>query len=153
GKRIPALIENYTGITNSMLINAPSNSEVMLKLHKFIGKTPLIAHNASFDKKSLEHELKLIKKSLNQQMACSLLVARRLYQDAPNHKLRPLIEFNKIRVTGSFHRALADAEMTARLWLKLRQDLVRKFGVPSVDFEFMLKLMSIPKKDLLNFIK
>ena len=153
GKKISSFIETYTGISNSMLSSAPSNSEAMAKLHCFIGKTPLIAHNASFDKKFLEHELKLIGKNLTQPVACSLLVARRLYQDAPNHKLKTLIEFNKIKITGNFHRALADAEMTAHLWLKMRQDLIRDYGVPRPDFDFMQKLMSVPKKDLLSFIK
>ena len=75
GKKISSFIENYTGITNSMLSTAPFNSDAMSELYKFIGKTSLIAHNASFDKKFLEYELKLIKKNLNQPMACSLLVA------------------------------------------------------------------------------
>ena len=65
-----------------MLATAPSIKEVMGELRDFIGTHELVAHNASFDKKFLEHELKLIGKDLNQPMACSLLLARRLYQNA-----------------------------------------------------------------------
>jgi DNA polymerase-3 subunit epsilon len=152
GKKIPAFIENYTGITNKMLTKAPDNSEAMTNLLRFIGKTPLIAHNASFDSKFLEHELKLIGKTALQPIACSLLVARRLYQEAPNHKLQTLIEMNQIKVSGDFHRALADAEMTAHLWIKMREDISKKFKLKDVDFHLMKQLTKVPKKDLLQFM-
>lgn len=152
GKRIPAFIESYTGITNKMLTNAPSNSESMTKLARFIGTTPLIAHNASFDKRFLENELKLIGKTATQPIACSLLVARRLYQEAPNHKLKTLIEINDIEVSGDFHRALADAEMTAHLWIRMREDIKKKYKLSNVDFNLMKKLSGVPKKDLLQFM-
>jgi DNA polymerase-3 subunit epsilon len=152
GKRIPALIESYTGITNKMLATAPTNAESMANLLRFIGNTPLIAHNASFDKKFLENELKLIGKTATQPIACSLLVARRLYQEAPNHKLKTLIEMNHIKVSGDFHRALADAEMTAHLWMKMGEDIRTKYKLKIVDFSLMKQLSSTPKKDLLNFM-
>lgn len=152
GKKIPAFIESYTGITNKMLANAPSNAESMASLARFIGKTPLIAHNASFDKKFLEHELDLIGKTASQPIACSLLVARRLYQEAPNHKLATLIEMNHIKVSGNFHRALADAEMTAHLWIKMQEDISHKYKLRNVDFNLMKQLCGVPKKDLLHFM-
>ncbi len=152
GKKIPSFIESYTGITNSMLLSAPSNSVTMTNLFRFIGKTPLIAHNASFDKKFLEHELNLIGKKATQPMACSLLVARRLYQDAPNHKLKTLIEFNNIKVSGNFHRALADAEMTAHLWMKMQEDLIQRFKLRDASFDLMQLLTTVPKKDLSKVI-
>lgn len=153
GKKIPSNIEKYTGITNKMIADAPSNAEVMLNFAKFIGKTPLIAHNASFDKQFLEHELKLINKTAAQPIACSLMVARRVYQEAPNHKLKTLIELNKIKVSGDFHRALADAEMTTHLWMKMRQDLINKYKLKDVNFNFMQLLMKIPKDQISDFIK
>ena len=152
GKRIPSFIENYTGITNEMLASAPPNSISMAKLARFIGKTPLIAHNASFDKKFLEHELKLIGKTATQPIACSLLVARRIYQEAPNHKLKTLIELNRIKISGDFHRALADAEMTAHLWIKMLEDIQTKYKLSEVDFNLMHLLTTVPKKDIEPFL-
>jgi DNA polymerase III subunit epsilon len=43
------LIEDYTGITNAMLKDAPPCNEVMHRLADFIGGYNLVAHNASFD--------------------------------------------------------------------------------------------------------
>jgi DNA polymerase III subunit epsilon len=152
GKRIPAFIEAFTGITNTMIAQAPSNQVAMKSFFDFVGETPLIAHNAAFDKKFLDAELSLIGKKVTQPMACSLRVARRLYQDAKNHKLQTLIELKQIKVSGDFHRALADAEMTAQLWLKMSEDVKSKYKVPEVNFDFMRLLSQVPKKDLLKFM-
>jgi DNA polymerase-3 subunit epsilon len=152
GKKITPFIESYTGISNSMLSKAPSNAVSMANFMKFIGKTPLIAHNASFDKRFLDFELDLIGKEATQPVACSLRVARRLYQDAPNHKLQTLIEMNQIKVSGNFHRALADAEMTAQLWMKMHSDLSSKYKLQEVNFRLMQLLSSVPKKDIDKFI-
>jgi DNA polymerase III subunit epsilon len=152
GKRIPAFIESYTGITNSMISRAPSNSTSMKNFSKFIGTTPLIAHNASFDKKFLDAELELIGEKSIQPVACSLRVARRIYQDAHNHKLKTLIEINHIKVSGDFHRALADAEMTAQLWMKMCTDLAQKYQLKDINFDFMNLFSRVPKKDLLKFV-
>lgn len=153
GVRVNSFIESYTGITNSMLSQAAPNAQSMKMFLKFIGKTPLIAHNASFDKKFLDSELKLINEEATQTIACSLRVARRLYQDAPNHKLQTLIKLNNIPVTGDFHRALADAEMTARLWMKMSLDLASKYQIKHVDYNLMYSLSLLPKKKIESFIK
>lgn len=152
GMRISSFIESYTGITNSMLSKAPSNADGMAKLHKFMGSTPLVAHNASFDKRFLDFEFAKIGKRAPPKIACSLLVARRLYQNAPNHRLKTLIEMNEIKVSGDFHRALADAEMTAHLWMKMHQDLIEKHRVGNVDFDLMHLFSKTPKKDVFKFI-
>lgn len=152
GKRIPTFIESYTGITNSMISQAPSNAVSMKKFFQFMGEAPLIAHNAAFDKKFLEAELAMIGEAMSQPIACSLRVARRLYQDAHNHKLQTLVELNKIKVSGEFHRALADAEMTAQLWMKMSDDVKSRYKVNEVSFELMRNLSQVPKKDLVKFM-
>jgi len=151
GRRIPSFIESYTGITNSMLAKAPSNKETMKNFSLFIKDTPLIAHNASFDQNFLKSEFERIHVKVCQPIACSLKVARRIYQDAPNHKLETLVKINKIKTTGKFHRALADADMTAQLCLKMAIDIRIRFSVADVNFNLMHKLGSVPKKNLDNF--
>ena len=120
----------------------------MKDLSKFIGKTPLVAHNASFDKKFLDAELELVGLRALQPMVCSLLVARRVYQMAPNHKLGTLVKYKNIETDGVFHRALADAEMTARLWLCMKADIGDLFGMKEVTFEIMRQIAGTPKKDV-----
>ena len=148
GVSIPSFIQDLTGITNQMISKAPNNAKVMKELHQFIGKTPLVAHNASFDKKFLDAELELVGLKAPQPMACSLLVARRVYQKAPNHKLGTLVKYKNIETNGVFHRALADAEMTARLWLCMKADIGQLLGMKEVTYDVMRLLASTPKKDV-----
>lgn len=140
GRRISGFIEAYTGITNAMVQAAPPAAEVMAAFHDFIGDAPLIAHNASFDRRFLDDELRRIDRCRTQEFACSLLVARRVYPDAPDHKLATLVTYRNLPTDGRFHRALADAEMTAHLWLAMEADLRDAYGFADVPFALMCAL-------------
>ena len=45
-----------------------------------------------------------------------MLISRRLNAYAPAHSLEALVRYKPLTTSGVFHRALADAEMTAHLW-------------------------------------
>ncbi|MGC9494029.1 3'-5' exonuclease [Vibrio genomosp. F10] len=148
GFRVSSFIEGYTGITNNMLKQAPSNQQVMNEFSDFIQNSHLVAHNASFDQRFLDAELELINRSYNGQFVCSLLVARRLFQDAPSHKLGELVKHRHIDNDGVFHRALADAEVTAKLWLSMVED-VEQHTHSDVTFALM-KTISQTKKSAIG---
>ena len=74
-----------------------------------------------------------------------MLVARRLYPEAPNHKLGTLVDYRAFDHNGVFHRALADSEMTARLWLVMLDDIKQRYGISDLTFDLMLKLSKTPK--------
>lgn len=144
GFRINRFIEDYTGISNEMLEGAPDNEVVMEQFRGFIADdVPIVAHNAAFDKRFLECELKNISCTLINRFGCSMLAARRIYPNAPNHKLGTLVAFKQIEHAGTFHRALADAEMTARLWLKMLIDLQHTFGFNEIPFQWMCDLTRV----------
>lgn len=153
GKRISGFIENYTGITNQMLKKAPPCKEVMRDFAEFILGYDLVAHNASFDKRFLDAELKRIRCKYSGEFACSMLVARRLYQSAPNHRLETLVRLNRIAVNGDFHRALSDAEMTADLWLSMLAKVSKQSGNDQIPFIVMQKLAKMPKASVESFLK
>ena len=115
GRPLDSFIEDHTGITNSMLRDAPPCHEVMHRLADFIDGYNLVAHNASFDERFLDAELSRICRTCTGQFACSLLTARRIYQDSPNHKLATLPGYTNIPIKDVFHRALYDSDMTTRL--------------------------------------
>ncbi|MCB1804210.1 MAG: 3'-5' exonuclease, partial [Candidatus Competibacteraceae bacterium] len=69
GVRIPSFIEQLTGISNAMIRRAPPVAEVMAALAEFVGKMPLVAHNASFDRKFLDAELARIGRQRQQEIA------------------------------------------------------------------------------------
>ncbi|WGY45688.1 3'-5' exonuclease [Vibrio sp. ABG19] len=147
GVRISGFIESYTGISNAMLSQAESAAEVMAEFTDFIGDSALVAHNASFDKRFLDAELERIDTRYGGQFACSMLIARRLIQDAPTHKLGDLVRFKQIENDGTFHRALADAQMTARLWL-LMLDELNVAGVHNPSFALMQTIATTSKPSI-----
>ena len=153
GRRISSFIEDYTGISNDMLSDAAPCRDVMARFADFIGDDNLVAHNASFDKRFLDAELTQISRQYNGEFACSLLVARRIYQDAPNHKLGGLISYKNIPTYGTFHRALFDSEMTAKLWLTMLDDISARYAISEVSFSLIQQLAKTPKKLVNNFLK
>lgn len=148
GVRVSGFIEEYTGITNGMLAKAPHIHEVMGKLKRFISTHPLVAHNASFDSKFLDAEFARIKHERRNQFACSMLISRRLYPDAPNHKLETLVRYKRLKSDGVHHRALADAEMTAHLWMQMIADIKADYQRRDVPFSLMQQLGKTPKKNV-----
>ena len=151
--RISSFIEDYTGITNRMLSTAPSIREVMHKLKTFLAHHHLVAHNASFDSRFLDAELYRINHKRINEFACSLLTSRRLYPEAPNHKLETLVRYKNLSTDGVHHRALADAEMTAHLWIGMIEEIKNSYGLQTVPFDLMQKLGKVSKKKVSEFMQ
>jgi DNA polymerase-3 subunit epsilon len=148
GQRISGFIESYTGITNGMLKDARPCGEVMRDFADFIGGFNLVAHNASFDKRFLDAELERVSIGYPGQFACSMLAARRIYQQAPNHKLGTLVAYKRFPVDGTFHRALYDSEMTAKLWVAMLGDIEEQYETSVIPFRLMQKLTKTPKHSI-----
>jgi DNA polymerase-3 subunit epsilon len=81
-----------------------------------------------------------------------MLIARRLYQEAPNHKLGGLVEFKQIENDGTFHRALADSEMTAKLWLKMLEDMHDSYSIADPSFRLMQHISQKTKSGVKDFL-
>lgn len=148
GVRIPAYIQELTGISDAMIRAAPPVAAVMREVWEFVGDYPLVAHNAAFDGKFWDAELARIDRSRRQEFACSLLLSRRLLPQAPSHKLGALVEFAQLPVAGRYHRALADAEMAASLLLRLEEELQGRYQVRDVSHALLRKIQSVPKAKL-----
>jgi DNA polymerase-3 subunit epsilon len=143
GRSIPSFVTSLTGITNAMVRNAPPVGIVMEELHQKIGDTPLIAHNASFDKKFLDTELERIGRERRQDFTCSMRVARRVLRSASNFKLGTLVEHVGLTFSSNAHRALADAEMTAKLWIAMERTLQKRFSLQNVPLTLLNRLQSV----------
>ncbi|MNP21023.1 DNA polymerase III PolC-type [compost metagenome] len=127
-----------------MLRDAPPVAQVMKEAADFVGDLPLLAHNASFDQKFWDFELARIGRTRRQAFACSLLLARRLLPEAPNHKLGTLNAWARLPNTGKAHRALADAEMAANLTLHLAGRLRDMHGINEVSHQLFCSLQKVP---------
>jgi len=148
GAYIPPFIEELTGISNAMVRQAPAAERVMREVAEFVGGHPLVAHNASFDRKFWDDELARVGLSRQQEFACSMLLARRIFPDAPNHKLGTLVEYTRVPVTGRFHRALADAEMTANLLLRMEEELLRRYELEAVSHDLLRTIQGVSRREL-----
>lgn len=147
GVRIPAFIEHYTGISNAMIADAPPAGEVMAEAARFVGNAPMVAHNASFDRRFWAAELERLGPDAPaaNPFACTLLLSRRLYPEAVSFKLGSLAAFHDLSFSSRAHRAMADAEVAAALLQRIRRDLERRFDAFDAPHELLVKVGKTPK--------
>ncbi|WP_342721126.1 3'-5' exonuclease [Acidovorax sp. FHTAMBA] len=140
GAWIPPFITQLTGITNAMVNAAPDAAQVMQDAARFVGDAPMVAHNAAFDSKFWQAELALVGLTAPQPFACTVLLSRRLYPQAPSHKLGTLVDYHGLPRTGQAHRALADAEMAAALLARMQHDLRTHWRVAEPSYTLLQTL-------------
>jgi DNA polymerase III subunit epsilon len=142
---LSAFITDFTGITNEMVAGAPTAEVVIPAALSFVGDAHLVAHNASFDKRFWSAEMARLGRSGEHSFLCTMLMARRLYPWAPNHKLGTLAALHRIIANGRHHRALADAEMTAELLSRMQRDLCRLYLGEAVSAAFLYQYQRIKR--------
>jgi DNA polymerase III subunit epsilon len=131
GVPVPPFIERLTGITNAMLDGAPGAREVMAEAHERTQGCPMVAHNAGFDRGFWVAELLRAGVDASQTpFICTVKLARRLYPQAPSHKLGNLAAWAELPDNGRAHRALADALTTAHLVQRMARDLYEQLREP-----------------------
>ena len=145
GVWIPSFITQLTGITNAMVNAAPDAAQVMQDAARFVGDAPMVAHNASFDSKFWQAELALAGLPAPQPFACTVLLSRRLYPEAPSHQLGTLVDYHGLPRTGQAHRALADAEMAAALLARMQHDLRTRWRVTEPSYALLQTLQRCAK--------
>ena len=130
GVWLPPFIEQLTGISQAMLDAAPPARTVMREVAQFTKGCPLVAHNAAFDRSFWSAELGLAECEPDpaHAFACTVLLSRRLYPHADNHRLGTLARLHALPSAGRAHRALADAEVTAHLLLQMQRDVEARFA-------------------------
>ncbi|WP_322628581.1 3'-5' exonuclease [Halothiobacillus sp.] len=150
---IPADIQALTGITQAMVRSAPRINVVMQQATDFAGPYPLVAHNAAFDRKFWDAETRAIHRPRVQPFVCSLLLSRRLFPDAPNHRLGTLVQTLHLPQTGQFHRALADAEATAYLLIRIQNELKQRYALETINENLLCRIQAIGRNKMDAFIQ
>ena len=155
GVRLSSFIEDYTGITNEMVAAAPPAAEVMAQARRFVGDTPLVAHNASFDSRFWAAELARLgpDESEAPAFACTLLLSRRLYPEAGSYRLGALAQWHALPSAGRAHRALADAQVAAHLLSCIRRDLGRRYALEGAPHALLLQLQRAQRQALPKVIE
>lgn len=126
---IPPFIVHLTGITEKMVKDAPVFNEVVPEWLRFIGDAVLVAHNALFDVRFINHEIARVfpgRRMVNPHL-CTVLLSRGLIPELQNHRLHTLAEHFAISIINR-HRAAGDARATAEVFLHLLAHL-QQIGV------------------------
>jgi DNA polymerase-3 subunit epsilon len=159
GVWVPPFITQLTGISNAMLKDAPPAEAVMREVAAFTRGVPLVAHNASFDKGFWQAEMAQadLPPDPAHEFACTVLLSRRLYPEAPDHKLGTLTQWFGLRRDGRAHRAMSDADVTAQLLLRMLDDVADRFGTwlagRDVDHALLAQLQRAPRGQLQRCIE
>jgi DNA polymerase III epsilon subunit family exonuclease len=109
-------------ISAADVAGAPSPAEAARQLMTWAGDDILVGHNIGFDIAFLEAALGDGTRIERGRYLDTLALARAAYPDLGVYKLPDLVDFLELAVSPD-HRALADAEATAALVLRLAADL------------------------------
>ncbi|NTV28786.1 MAG: hypothetical protein HGA80_01770 [Candidatus Omnitrophica bacterium] len=133
--------QDIHGITEDMLVDAPSSEEVLPQMIDFLGSACMVAHNASFDIKFLSYELSLAGRKLRDETPVldTVKMARTFLPHLTSYRLSYLATSLGVPVAGT-HRAQADTEILEKVFARLLymapdynvhllQDLIEQFGV------------------------
>lgn len=158
GAWVPPFITQLTGISNAMLRDAPPAARVMAEVSDFCAGLPLVAHNAAFDRGfwAAERGLAGLAPDPAHEFACTVLLARRLYPEAPSHRLSGLAQWLGLARDGQAHRALSDAELTARLLIRMMDDISTRhaelIGATAIDHRLLVSLQRAARPRLAQAI-
>ena len=138
GRAIPATITVLTGITDTMVVQAPRIEGVLVSLLEFCGDAVIVGHNVRFDVGFLNAALARTQRpKLTNATVDTVALARRLVRDeVPDCRLGTLASRLRLDHQPS-HRALDDALATADL-LHLLLERAASFGVMGLDDLHML---------------
>ena len=118
---MPEDAEKVHGLSAEFLSDKPVFADVADDFRSFVSDDPVVIHNASFDLKFLNYELRQLDRQPIQpeQSVDTLLIARRKYPGAPA-SLDALCKRFQIDATErTVHGALLDAELLAQVYLEL----------------------------------
>lgn len=113
-------IVQLTGISDSILNNAPTIDVVLKKLKEFVGDSIVVGHNIEFDYSFLHAHGGRYGISFNNRKQDTITIAKTIFRDKiPSYSLSALTKMFGIRYMP--HCALNDALATAQLFLELAQ--------------------------------
>jgi len=138
GREIPAFITGFTGISNDDVYDAPFFDDIADDVIEFIGNDVVTGHNLPFDNSFLKREFKYCgREELKNPNLCTLRVAKRIFPLLKSKSLGAVSSFLKIK-NSSYHRALGDAETTAKILIKMAKHVKKNLG-----FETLSELINI----------
>ncbi|NHZ84739.1 MAG: hypothetical protein GWP19_02535 [Planctomycetia bacterium] len=122
GRPILDFITNITNISNEMVKNAPMEEDIVDELIEFIGDSPIVAHNTTFDIAFLRELVdRYSRKFIIPDLYDSLPLARTFLYHLPAFNLGVVSEYYGLSAEGS-HRAEKDTENCGVVFLNLIEE-------------------------------
>lgn len=119
---IPKRIREVTGITNEMVADAETIDKVLPKVAELVGDAPIVAHNAHFDRRFVEHNARLMGLSFTgNEWICTMRMAQRVPTGGP-YGLGALAAQLDVPASPT-HRALDDCRATVEVYRVAREQL------------------------------
>ena len=135
GRSVSEATTRITGITNETLRGKPrfEAPEVVDRLMEFFGDSPIVAHNAEFDRGFLNAELlRLGRPTLPKERFIDTLVLAREHRPGSPASLDAVCKRFDISIKDRvLHGALLDAQLLAMAYLELRGGRERAFDFAS----------------------
>jgi DNA polymerase-3 subunit epsilon len=127
----------------------------MRELRDFTQGCALVAHNAAFDSGFWRAEVRRAEGAgeVDPVFACTLLLSRRLHPEAPDHRLGTLAQWHGLPRGGRAHRALADAEVTAHLLLRLQRTVCERFARDRAPHGLLVALQRVARTKLARCVE
>ena len=120
-RTMPIEAERVHGLSDTFLADKPRFHESVEDLLEFIGKSPLVAHNASFDFGFLNAELAIcgLDPVSHERMVDTLAIAKRRHPGAKLSLDALCVRYGIDRSHRTRHGALLDAELLAQVYVEL----------------------------------
>jgi DNA polymerase-3 subunit epsilon len=135
-------VTEITGLTTEFLKGKPLFKDVAQDFIDFVGDSPMIAHNASFDRGFINAALERdgLDPYPTRRFIDTLMMAREKFPGASNSLDALCKRFDISLASRTTHGALVDAELLAKVYLELKGGRAR-----SLEFEVETTTVSITK--------
>jgi DNA polymerase III subunit epsilon len=129
---IQPFVQQLTGITDNMLVNAPKFFQIAKRILEITDKTILVAHNSSFDYRMLKIEFDRLGYEFITPQLCTVNLSKKLIPNMSSYKLGNLVKSLGIPISNR-HRASGDAKATLELFkLLLVKDIKKEIFNSSI---------------------
>lgn len=118
GVSIPFYITSLTGITDSMVVDAPTFEEIAGEVYDVLGNNVFVAHNVNFDYSFIKYHLERCGYQYSSKKLCTVRLSRQIIPGLTSYSLGKLCQQLGIQILHR-HRAFGDAEATAHLFTLL----------------------------------
>ena len=128
---IPYSIEQLTSITDEMVMHAPTVDVILPKFLEFCGDDIVVAHNAAFDTGFIKKNAKDLGMKFDNTIMDTMTLSHVLLPELGKFTLDRVCKALNVK-NEHHHRAVDDANATAKIFVKLYEMLV-ECGVKTVE--------------------